>query len=100
MVLDHAASASRQVGSELDARGVNRLAPYLPRIVVDWVREETRDLHREVTGTVCFVNARVSVGSVPAATDGAVATMSPTATVAALNAAAARTDRFTWGPPP
>ncbi len=55
-VLDHAVSDSPRGGRGPDAQGVNRLAPYLPRIVVDWVSAGADDLHREVTGTVCFVD--------------------------------------------
>ena len=55
-MLDHAVSGARHVGHESDATGVNRLAPYLPRVVVDWVSEKADDLHREITGTVCFVD--------------------------------------------
>ncbi len=55
-MLDHAVSDARHGGNGSDVPGVNRLAPYLPRIVVDWVTENAEDLHREVTGTVCFVD--------------------------------------------
>jgi class 3 adenylate cyclase/tetratricopeptide (TPR) repeat protein len=32
------------------------LAPYLPRLVVDWITEAPGDLHREVDATVAFVD--------------------------------------------
>jgi hypothetical protein len=52
------------------------------------------DTSEPPTVIVFLVNASVSVGSVPAATDDAVIAMSATATVATLNAAAVRTDLF------
>lgn len=55
-MLDQAVSESRLLGTASDVPGTNRLAPYLPRIVVDWVVDEAQELHREVTGTICFVD--------------------------------------------
>lgn len=52
---DHAGAGTatrRQGGAP-----VNPLAPYLPRLVVDWVRApDAATLHREVAGTVAFVD--------------------------------------------
>ena len=56
MVLDHAVPGSRHQGTESGAEAVNPLAPYLPRIVVDWISEASEELHREIAGTVAFVD--------------------------------------------
>ncbi len=56
MVVDEAVSGSVHLGAHLDASPVNPLAPYLPRLVVDWIGDASEDLHRQIVGTVAFVD--------------------------------------------
>ncbi len=43
-------------GTEAEDGAGNPLAPYLPRIVVDWVGDDTDETHREIVATVAFVD--------------------------------------------
>ena len=38
-----------------------RLKPYVPRLVVDWLREGPNDRHRRVTGSLAFVIVAAAV---------------------------------------
>lgn len=56
MVLEDRVHSTPRRGFDPDDVAGNPLAPYLPRIVVDWVGETSEELHREVDGTVAFVD--------------------------------------------
>ena len=50
------ASSSPGVGAFAGVDDAHPLAPYLPRLVVDWIADTPEALHREITGSVVFVD--------------------------------------------
>ena len=52
----HGVPGAPRLGTEPDHAAANPLAPYLPRIVVDWVVEDREETYREIVGTVAFVD--------------------------------------------
>jgi len=54
-VSEQATAVSRAPAPPASGTG-NLLAPYLPRLVVDWVTGSPTDIHRDIAGSVAFVD--------------------------------------------
>jgi len=56
VVSGHTTSRATPDGAPGGAGAAHPLAPYLPRLVVDWISAAPQELHRDVPGTVAFVD--------------------------------------------